>query len=126
MCFLLYVRYTNMRIGEHNHPWRSILCNEYSLLAPWRTVLQTNNCSLHKKLLAFHANVEDCYHVREEVIKKAKIVKIVPGLRRCVLNICNSLPNYTASHAKDRTARFSPCQQQLAFRPYTELDQSYL
>jgi len=47
----------------------------------------------------------------------AKIVKIVSGLRRCVLNISNSLPNYTASHAKDSNARFSLCQQRLADRP---------
>jgi len=50
--------------------------------------VQINSCSLHKKLLAFHANVEDYYHVREEVIM-AKVVKIVSGLRRCVLNISN-------------------------------------
>ena len=84
--------------------------------------LQTNNCSLHKKLFAFHVNVEDYYQVREKVIM-AKNVKIVAGLRRCVLNISNSLCNYTASHAKDNTARFSPRQQQLAARPYPKLYQ---
>lgn len=53
MCSLLYVSYTNVRKGEHNHHWISILCNEYSLLAPWRSVLLykstiahcTRNCS---------------------------------------------------------------------------------
>jgi len=86
--------------------------------------LQTNNCSLHKKLFAFHVNAED-YHVTEEVIMP-NMVKIVSGLRRCVLNISKSLPNYTASHAEDSTARFSLSQQQLAARPYPELDQSCL
>jgi hypothetical protein len=42
-----------------------------------------------------------------------KFEKIVSDLRRCVVNICSSLPNFMESHAKDSTARFSARQQQL-------------
>jgi hypothetical protein len=56
----------------------------------------------------------------------AKIVETASCSWRCVLNFSNYLQNYTASHAKDSTARFSPRQQQLAARPYPELAQSCL